>query len=107
MPVRVASAPRSPARRSSTRPLHQKGPPSPTRRLVRTPADLAVRALLDATRALDSARPAGKSAPHTTARARTELRARHRAARASPAGSTALIAQKAARSDQFALRFAA
>src|SRR5207249_11352479 len=89
-----------------TRPLHQKAPPSPTRKLVHTQADLAARARLDATPASDSARPAGKSVPRTTARARTESPARPRAARASPADSTASIARKAARSDRFAPRFA-
>jgi hypothetical protein len=114
MPARLAPAPRGLPRRSSsmrwqsaTRPLRQKGPPSPTRRSVRTPADPAARARPDATPASDCARPAGKSAPHTTAPARSESPAGPRAARASLADSTASIVRKAARSDRFAPRFAA
>src|SRR5438445_6648622 len=107
MPVHVAPAPRRLAPRSSTRPLRQKAPPSPTRRLVRTPADLAAQARLDATPASGSAGPAGKSVPRTTKRARTESPARPRAARASLADSTASIVRKAARFDRFAPRFAA
>src|SRR6266853_317191 len=69
-------------------------------------ADLVPRARLDATRALDSARLAGKSVPRTTTRVRMELPTRLRAARVSLADSTASIVRKAARSDQCALRFA-
>src|ERR1700730_9829812 len=107
MSVRVVPAPGELLRPSWTSPLRQKGPPSPTRRLVRTQADLAARARPDATPASDCARPAGKLAPHTTARARTESQAGPRAARASLADSTASIVRKAARSDRFAPRFAA
>src|SRR5258708_39419077 len=107
MPVRLARVPLGLLRQSATRPLRQKGPPSPTRRLVRTPADLAARAPPDATRASDSARPAGKSVPHTRARVRLESPAMPRAARANLAESTASIVRKAAHSGRFALRFAA
>src|ERR1700730_8724704 len=106
MPV-VEPAPREPPRRSATGPLRQTGPPSPPLRLVRKQVDLAARARPDATPASDSARPAGKSAPRTTARARTESQAGPRAARASLADSTGSIVQKAARSDRFAPQFAA
>src|SRR5271168_1112010 len=68
--------------------------------------DLAARARPGATPASDSARPEGKSAPHTAARARTESQAVPRAARASLVDSTASIVRKAARSDRFAPRFA-
>src|SRR5216683_6291322 len=107
MQVPFAPTPLGLPRRSWTRRLRQKGTPSPTRRLVRTQADLAARARPDATPASDFARPAGKSAPHTTERARTESQAGPRAARASLADSTASIVRKAARSDRFAPRFAA
>src|SRR5437764_14694383 len=106
MLVRYAPPPRRLGRRSVTRPLRQKGQPSPIRRLVRTQADLGVRAQPDATPALDSARPAGKSAPRTTARAQSESPAELRAARASLADSKASIVRKAARSDQCAPQFA-
>src|ERR1700694_3815205 len=107
MRVRVAPAPWGLRWHSPTRPLLQKGTPSPTRRLVRTPADLAARARPAETPAPDPAPPAGKSVPHTIARARTESPAGPRAARASLADSTASIVRKAARSDRFAPRFAA
>src|ERR1700730_17757348 len=101
MSVRLAPVPPALLRQSSTRPLRQKGPPSPTQRLVRRPADLAARARPDATPASDSALPAGKSVPHTTARARLESPAGPRAARASLVDSTASIVRRAARSGQF------
>src|SRR5258707_14486033 len=107
MVVRLAAVPPARRRQSGTRPLRQKGPPSPTRRLVRTRADLAARAPPDATRASDSAQPAGKSVLHTRARVRLESPAMLRAARASLADSTASIVRRAAHSDQFAPRFAA
>src|SRR5258708_4327708 len=90
------------AQRSSTGPLHRKGTPVPTRRLVRTPADLAVRVRLGAIPASDSVQPAGKSAPHTAARARSESQVVPRGAHANPADSTTSIVRKAAHSDQFA-----
>src|SRR5580693_8037802 len=107
MPVRLAPLPPALRRQSATRPLRQKGPPSPTRRLVRTRADLAARAPPDATRASDAAQPAGKSVPHTIARVRLGSPAMPRAARASLADSTASIVRKAAHSDQLAPRFVA
>src|SRR5437660_1917957 len=100
MQVRVAPTPRRWGRRSAMRPLRQTGPPSPTRRLVRTQADLAGRAPPDATPALDSAQPAGKSVPHTKVRARSELLGVPRAALGSLADSTKTIVRKAERSDQ-------
>src|SRR5580704_13385889 len=106
MPMRLAPVPPALRRQSATRPLRQKGPPSPTRRLARTRADLAARAPPDATRASDSAQPGGKSVPHTRARVRLESPARPRAARANLADSTASIGRKAAHSDRFAPRFA-
>src|ERR1700692_1716251 len=87
--------------------LRQKAPTSPTRRLVRTPADPAARARPDVTLASDSARPAGKLVPHTIVRARLESRAMPLGARVSLSDSTASIGPRAARSDQFAPRFAA
>src|ERR1700685_3520357 len=75
--------------------------------LVLPPPDLAARARPDATPASGSAPAAGKSVPHTTARARLESPAMPRAARASLADSTESVVRKAARSDQFAPRFAA
>src|SRR6266851_2050001 len=106
MRVRVAPAPWGLRWDSPTRPLLQKETPWPTRRLVHTQADLAARARPGATPASDSARPASKSAPHTTARVRRESPAGPRAARASLADSTASVVRKAARSDRFAPRFA-
>src|ERR1700722_9287581 len=95
MPVRLLPVPVALPQQSSTRPLRQKGPPSPTRKSVRRQADLAAPTPPDATRASDSARPAGKSAPHTTARVRLESPARLRAARANLADSTTSIVRKA------------
>src|SRR6266849_239873 len=96
----------SSSRHSSTRPLRQKEPLLPTRRSVRTLADLEARARLGATLASDSFRLEDKWAPHITAHARMELPARPRAGRASPADSTASVVRKAGRSDRCALRFA-
>src|ERR1035437_4648902 len=101
MQVRLAQAPRGQQRRSLmghsvTRPLRQKATPVPTRKLVRTPADLAVRVRPDATQASDCAQPAGRSAPHTVAPARSGSQAEPRAAHASRADSTTAIVQKAA-----------
>src|ERR1700736_6145170 len=107
MLMRLARVPPTRRRQSATTLLRQKEPTSPTRRLVHTPADLAARARPDATPASDSARPAGKSVPHTRARVQLESPATPRVARVSLADSKASIAQKAARSDQFAPRFAA
>src|SRR6202030_1904685 len=85
----------------------KRGPPSRVRGWPGQQADLAARAPPDATRASDSARPAGKLVPHTIAHARLESPAMPRAARANLADSRASIVLKAAHSDQFALRFAA
>src|SRR5947209_1588031 len=93
-------------RHSWKRPLRQKEPPLPTRRSARRPADPAVRAPPGATPASDSVRPEDKLAPRTTVLAPTELPARPRAARASPADSTATVGRRAVRSDRSALRFA-
>src|ERR1700692_4650275 len=106
-PVRLAAVPPALRRQSATRPLRQKGPPSPIRRLVGTQADLVARAPPDATRASGFARPANKSVPHRIARVQLESPAMPRAARANPADSTASIVRKAVHSDQFAPRFAA
>src|SRR6516162_11843698 len=104
MVLRFVLVPRGRSRRSATRPPPQKAPSSPPRRLVRRRAGLAARAPPHVALASGSAPPAGKSAPHTTARARTESPARFRAARGSLAGSTASIVLTAARFDRFALR---
>src|SRR5271170_3307047 len=75
--------------KSGTRPLRQKEPPSPPRRLVRRQADLEARARPAVALASGYAPPADKLAPHTTARAQLESPAGRRAARESPAGSIA------------------
>src|SRR6266850_575208 len=106
MQVRVVPTPRRRGRRSTTTPLRQKGPPSPSQRLVRTQADLAGRAPPDATPASGSAQPAGKSVPRTIVRARSELLGVPRAALGSLADSTKTIVRRVARSDQYAPRFA-
>src|SRR5712672_4625646 len=98
MQVRVAPAPQRRGRRSAMRPLRQTGPPSPTRRLVRTQADLAGQAPPDVTPASGSAQPAGKSVPRTIVRARLELPGVPRAALGSLADSTKIIVRKAERS---------
>src|SRR5271167_397390 len=98
----------APARwRSATRPLRQKGTPALPRMLVRTRAGLEARARPAATPASDSARPEGKWAPHTAARARTESPEVSRAARVSLADSTTSIVLTVARFDRFAPRSAA
>src|SRR5580704_16706058 len=102
MVVRVVPPPRGVRRRLAMRPLLRKGPPSPTQKSVRTQVCLAPRARPDATLASDFARPADKSAPHTTARARSESQAGPRGAHATLADSIVSIARKAARSDRFA-----
>src|SRR5438445_13450306 len=104
MPMFFDPTPRRLAQRSLTRRLHRKGTPVPTRRSVRRPADLAVRVRLGAIPALDSVQPAGKSAPHTKARARSESQVVPRGAHANLADSTTLIVRKAAHSDRFAPR---
>src|SRR6266404_7155850 len=106
MQVRFAPTLRRRGQRSAMRPLRQTGLPSPTRRLVRTQADLAGRARPDATPASGSAQPAGKSVPRTIVRDRLELLEVPRAARGSLADSTMTIVRKAVRSDQYVPRFA-
>src|SRR5437762_12361927 len=100
MLVCYAPPPRRLGPRSVTRPLRQKGQPSPIRRLVRTQADLGVRAQPDAIPSLDSARLAGKSVPRTPARAQSESPAELRAARPSLADYIASIVRNAAPDDQ-------
>src|SRR5579863_8915542 len=99
------SVQRSTRQSAKTTPL-QTMPPSPTQRLVHTRADPAQRGRPDATRASGFAQLADKSAPHTTAPSRSELRAARRGARASLADSIALVVRRAARFDRFALRSA-
>src|SRR5580704_368080 len=107
MVVRAAQPPQGLLRRLAMRPRHQKGQPSPTRKLVRRQAGLARRERPDATPASDFAPPADKSALHTTTLSRLESRAEPRGARANLADSITSTGRKAAHSDRFSLRSAA
>jgi len=76
LPMFFGPTPPGLAQSSSTRRLHRKGTPGPTRRSVRMTADLVVRVRPDAIPASDSVRPAGKSAPHRVARAQSGSQSR-------------------------------
>src|ERR1700722_3822119 len=99
-PVPTALLRRSLMGHSAMRLFRQKVTPSPTRRLVHKPADLAAQARPGATPASDFAPPVSKWAPHTTVPVQMESLTRHRAVHASLADSTTSVVPKAEHSDR-------